>query len=183
MPLILSCTCVYSLFSLEESSTVLEEWLITQEEKLQEIEKDETKLEDLYKTLLMQRYRCLRALPKEDCSMLLQEVDVCSFVVFFREEFDSLAQLANSLREAGLTGDGTISETSGLISRYHTLVTSVSEMAGNSQGLPVEGQNFEELAQDMSSWIKRLEKAVNSLRSQESELPPDERSNQIKVLC
>uniref|UniRef100_A0A8B9BTJ4 Spectrin repeat containing nuclear envelope protein 2 n=1 Tax=Anser brachyrhynchus TaxID=132585 RepID=A0A8B9BTJ4_9AVES len=141
------------LSSLEESSTVLEEWLITQEEKLQEIEKDETKLEDLYKTLLMQR-----------------------------EEFDSLAQLANSLREAGLTEDGTISETSGLISRYHTLVTSVSEMAGNSQGLPVEGQNFEELAQDMSSWIKRLEKAVNSLRSQESELPPDERSNQIKEI-
>uniref|UniRef100_A0A8B9BV85 Spectrin repeat containing nuclear envelope protein 2 n=1 Tax=Anser brachyrhynchus TaxID=132585 RepID=A0A8B9BV85_9AVES len=103
----------------------------------------------------LQQYRCLRALPKED---------------------------SNSLREAGLTEDGTISETSGLISRYHTLVTSVSEMAGNSQGLPVEGQNFEELAQDMSSWIKRLEKAVNSLRSQESELPPDERSNQIKEI-
>ncbi|XP_032044123.1 nesprin-2 isoform X1 [Aythya fuligula] len=141
------------LSSLEESSIVLEEWLITQEEKLQEIEKDETKLEDLYKTLLMQR-----------------------------EEFDSLAQLANSLKEAGLTEDGTILETSGLISRYHTLVTNVSEMVGNSQGLPVEGQYFEELAQDISSWIKRLEKAVNNLRSQESELPPDERSNQMKEI-
>lgn len=183
MPLILTCTCVYSLFSLEESSIVLEEWLITQEEKLQEIEKDETKLEDLYKTLLMQRYHYLWALPEEDCSMLLQEIDVCSFVVFFREEFDSLGQLANSLKEAGLTEDGTILETNGLISRYHTLVTNVSEMAGNSQGLAVEGQHFEEIAQDMSSWIKRLEKAVNNLRSQESELPPDERNNQIKVLC
>uniref|UniRef100_A0A8C3BV29 Spectrin repeat containing nuclear envelope protein 2 n=1 Tax=Cairina moschata TaxID=8855 RepID=A0A8C3BV29_CAIMO len=141
------------LSSLEESSIVLEEWLITQEEKLQEIEKDETKLEDLYKTLLMQR-----------------------------EEFDSLGQLANSLKEAGLTEDGTILETNGLISRYHTLVTNVSEMAGNSQGLAVEGQHFEEIAQDMSSWIKRLEKAVNNLRSQESELPPDERNNQIKEI-
>uniref|UniRef100_A0A8B9SQ23 Spectrin repeat containing nuclear envelope protein 2 n=1 Tax=Anas platyrhynchos TaxID=8839 RepID=A0A8B9SQ23_ANAPL len=124
----------------------------------------------------------LSSLEEKDCSMLLQEIDVCSFVVFFREEFDSLAQLANSLKEAGLTEDGTILETSGLISRYHTLVTNVSEMVGNSEGQEVEGQHFEELAQDMSSCIKRLEKAVNNLRSQESELPPDERSNQIKEI-
>ncbi|NXK56413.1 SYNE2 protein, partial [Chauna torquata] len=142
------------LSSLEESSTVLEEWLTTQEEELQEIRKDETKLENFYKTLLMQR-----------------------------EPFDSLAQLANSLRETGLTEDETISETDDLISRYETLMTHVSEMAGNSRRLPVEGQNFEELAQDMSSWIKRLEKAVNNLSSQEGELPPDERINQIKEIA
>lgn len=59
MPLILTCTSIYSLFSLQESSTVLEKWLTTQEKKLQEIKKDETKLENLYKTLLMQRYCCL----------------------------------------------------------------------------------------------------------------------------
>ncbi|NXI70462.1 SYNE2 protein, partial [Anseranas semipalmata] len=141
------------LSSLEESSTVLEEWLTTQEEKLQEIQKDETKLENLYKTLIMQR-----------------------------EPFDSLAQVANSLRETGLTEDETVSETNDLINRYQTLMTHVREMAGNTQKLPVEGQNFEELAQDMSSWIKRLEKAVNNLSSQESELPPDERINQIKEI-
>ncbi|XP_054017708.1 nesprin-2 [Dryobates pubescens] len=139
------------LSSLEESSTVLEEWLTAQEEKLQEIKKDETKLENFYKTLLMQR-----------------------------KLFDSMAQLANSLGEAGLT-DETISEASGLISRYHTLTTHVSEMAGNTERLPVEG-HFEELAWDVSCWIQKLEEAVNNLSSQESELPPDKRITQIKEI-
>uniref|UniRef100_A0A8C0F857 Spectrin repeat containing nuclear envelope protein 2 n=1 Tax=Bubo bubo TaxID=30461 RepID=A0A8C0F857_BUBBB len=118
------------LSSLEESSTVLEEWLTAQEEKLEETKKDETKL-------------------------------------------------TNSLREAGLT-DETIAEASDLISRYQTLIAHVSEMAGNTERLPVEGQNFEELAQDVSCWIKKLEEAVNNLSSQENELPSDERINQIK---
>ncbi|KAM7109858.1 nesprin-2 [Ciconia maguari] len=141
------------LSSLEESSMVLEEWLTAQEEKLKEIKKDETKLENFYKTLLMQR-----------------------------KPFDSMAQLANSLREAGLTEYETISEANDLISRYKTLITHVSEMAGNTERLPVEGQNFEELAQDVSCWIKKLEEAVNNLSSQESELPSDERINQIKEI-
>ena len=64
MPLILTCVCIYTLFSLEESSTVLEEWLTAQEEKLEEIKKDETKLENFYKTLLIQRYCFLWSLSK-----------------------------------------------------------------------------------------------------------------------
>ncbi|XP_065605086.1 nesprin-2 isoform X2 [Cyrtonyx montezumae] len=145
-------TSLQQLNSLQESSTVLEKWLTTQEEKLKEIKKDETKLENLYKTLLMQR-----------------------------EPFDSLAQLANSLREFGLTEDEIISETSDLVSRYQILMTHVNEMAGNTQGLAVE-EHFKELAQDMSSWIKKLEKAISDLSSQESELSPDERINQIKEI-
>ncbi|XP_076201734.1 nesprin-2 isoform X1 [Aptenodytes patagonicus] len=147
------CASLQQLSSLEESTTVLEEWLTAQEEKLKEIKKDETKLENFYKTLLMQR-----------------------------KPFDSMAQLANSLREAGLTEHETTSEASDLISRYQTLITHVSEMAGNTERLPVEGQNFEELAQDVSCWIKKLEEAVNNLSSQESELPSDERINQIKEI-
>ncbi|XP_009068906.1 PREDICTED: nesprin-2-like, partial [Acanthisitta chloris] len=141
------------LSSLEESSTVLEEWLTTQEEKLKEIKKDETKLEDFYKTLLMQR-----------------------------KPLDSMVQLANSLREAGLTESETISEPSNLVSRYHTLITRVSGMAGNTERLPGEGHNFEELAQDVSCWIKKLEEAVNKLSSEESELPSAERIHQIKEI-
>uniref|UniRef100_A0A663F3C4 Spectrin repeat containing nuclear envelope protein 2 n=1 Tax=Aquila chrysaetos chrysaetos TaxID=223781 RepID=A0A663F3C4_AQUCH len=141
------------LSSLEESSTILEEWLTAQEEKLKEIKKDETKLENFYKTLLIQR-----------------------------KPFDSMAQLANSLRDAGLTEYETISEASDLISRYQTLITAVSEMAGNTERLPVEGQNFEELVQDVSCCIKKLEEAVNNLSSQESELPSEERINQIKEI-
>ncbi|XP_042654923.1 nesprin-2 isoform X2 [Tyto alba] len=140
------------LSSLKENSTILEEWLTAQEEKLEEIKKDETKLENFYKTLLMQR-----------------------------KPFDSIAQLASSLREAGLT-DETVSEATDLISRYQTLKTHVSEMSGNTERLPVEGQNFEELAQDVSSWIRKLEEAVNNLSSQENELPSDKRIDQIKEI-
>ncbi|KAM6130878.1 nesprin-2 [Pterocles gutturalis] len=141
------------LSGLEESSMVLDEWLTAQEEKLKKIKKDETKLENFYKTLLMQR-----------------------------KSFDSVAQLTNSLKEAGLTEDETISEASDLISKYQKLITHVSEMAGNTERLPVEGQNFEELAQDVSCWIKKLKEAVNNLSSQESELSSDERINQIKEI-
>ncbi|XP_064278968.1 nesprin-2 isoform X2 [Passer domesticus] len=141
------------LSSLEESSMALEEWLSAQEEKVKEVNKDDTELEDVYKTLLMQR-----------------------------KPFDSLAQLSNSLGEAGLTGYETLSEASNLISRYHALTTRVSEMAGNTERLPVEGQNFEDLAQDVSCWIKKLEEALNKMSSQGSELPSDERINQIKEI-
>ncbi|OWK58801.1 Nesprin-2 [Lonchura striata] len=139
--------------SLEESSMALEEWLSAQEEKVKEMNKDDTELEDVYKTLLMQR-----------------------------KPFDSLAQLSNSLGEAGLTEYETLSEASNLISRYHALITRVSEMAGNTERLPVEGQHFEDLAQDVSCWIKKLEEALNQMRSQGSELPSDERINQIKAI-
>ncbi|KAM4667357.1 nesprin-2 [Amazona ochrocephala] len=141
------------LSSLKESTTVLEGWLTAQEEKLKEIKNNETKLEKLYTTLLMHR-----------------------------KPFDSMAQLANSLREAGLTEYQTVSEASDLISRYQTLITHVSEMTGNTERLPVEGQYFEELAQDVSCWIKKLEEAISELRSQESELPSGERINQVKEI-
>lgn len=62
MPLILTCVHIYTPFSLEESITVLEEWLTAQELKLEEMKKDETKLENFYKTLLTQRYRFLWSL-------------------------------------------------------------------------------------------------------------------------
>uniref|UniRef100_A0A8C0ZEM2 Spectrin repeat containing nuclear envelope protein 2 n=1 Tax=Cyanistes caeruleus TaxID=156563 RepID=A0A8C0ZEM2_CYACU len=137
------------LSSLEESSMALEEWLSAQEEKVKEINKDDTELENVYKTL---------------------------------KPFDSLAQLSNSLREAGLAEYETLSEASSLISRYHALITRVSEMAGNTERLPVEGQNFEGLAQDVSCWIKKLEEALNKMSSQGSELPSDERIIQIKEI-
>uniref|UniRef100_A0A8C5JEC2 Spectrin repeat containing nuclear envelope protein 2 n=1 Tax=Junco hyemalis TaxID=40217 RepID=A0A8C5JEC2_JUNHY len=124
------------LSSLEESSMALKEWLSAQEEKVKEINKDDTELEDL----------------------------------------------SNSLEEAGLTEYETLSEASNLISRYHALITRVSEMAGNAERLAVEGQNFEDLAQDVSCWIKKLEEALNKMSSQGRELPSDERINQIKEI-
>lgn len=62
MLLILTCVYIYTPFSLEESITVLEEWLTAQELKLEEMKKDETKVENFYKTLLTQRYQFLWSL-------------------------------------------------------------------------------------------------------------------------
>lgn len=77
MPFILTYVCIYILFSLEESGTVLEGWLTAQEEKLKEIKNDETKLEKLYRTLLAQRYCFLWSLSK-NCLLktLSQQIDV-----------------------------------------------------------------------------------------------------------
>lgn len=117
--------------------------------------------------------------------MLSQQIDVDSFFffLFFRKPFDSLAQLAHFLKEGRLMEYETLSEASNLISRYHALIARVSEMTGNTERLPVKGPSFEDLAQDLSCCIKKLEEALNKMSSQESELPSDERINQIKVLC
>lgn len=64
VPLILTLVSIYTSFSLEESIMALEEWLSAQEEKVKEIGKDATELEDVYKTLLMQRYWVFWSLSK-----------------------------------------------------------------------------------------------------------------------
>lgn len=56
MPLILTWICVFTSFSLEETSMALEEWLSAQEGRVKEIDKDDAELENVYETLLMQRY-------------------------------------------------------------------------------------------------------------------------------
>ncbi|XP_044871388.1 nesprin-2 isoform X3 [Mauremys mutica] len=141
------------LIRLQEDSSGLKEWLTIQEEKLPETKNEKIKLENFYQMLIKQR-----------------------------ESFDSLSQLANSLRESGFTRDETVSESSHLISRYQELQTHISEALGISQTWSMEEQNFEALAQNMSSWIKRLKESVIGLSSQQGELPLEERIHQIKEI-
>uniref|UniRef100_A0A8C3ID28 Spectrin repeat containing nuclear envelope protein 2 n=1 Tax=Chrysemys picta bellii TaxID=8478 RepID=A0A8C3ID28_CHRPI len=143
------------LIRLQEDSSGLKEWLTIQEEKLPETKNEKIKLENIH------------------CD---------SFVVFFRDSFDSLSQLSNSLRESGFTRDETVSESSHLISRYQELQTHISEALGISQTRSMERQNFEALAQNMSSWIKRLKDSVIGLSSREGKLPLEERIHQIKEI-
>ncbi|XP_039390571.1 nesprin-2 isoform X4 [Mauremys reevesii] len=141
------------LIRLQEDSSGLKEWLTIQEEKLPETKNENIKLENFYQMLIKQR-----------------------------ESFDSLSQLANSLRESGFTRDETVSESSHLISRYQELQTHISEALGISQTRSMEEQNFEALAQNMSSWIKRLKESVIGLSSRQDELPLEERIHQIKEI-
>lgn len=54
----------------------LEEWLSAQEEKVKEISKDDTELENVYKTLLMQRYWVFWSLSK---NCLLNKIVSCCY--------------------------------------------------------------------------------------------------------
>ncbi|XP_074986041.1 nesprin-2 isoform X2 [Caretta caretta] len=141
------------LIRLQEDSSGLKEWLTIQEEKLPETKNEKIKLENFYQMLIKQR-----------------------------ESFHSLSQLANSLRESGFTRDETVSKFSHLISRYQELQTHVSEALGITQTQSMEGQNFEALVQNMSSWIKRLKESVIGLSSREGKLPLEERIHQIKEI-
>ncbi|XP_074921846.1 nesprin-2 [Chelonoidis abingdonii] len=141
------------LIRLQEDSSGLKEWLTIQEEKLPETKNEKIKLENFYQMLIKQR-----------------------------ESFNSLSQLANSLKESGFTRDETVSESRHLISRYQELQTHISEALGISQTRSMEGQNFEALAQNMSSWIKRLKESVIGLSSWQGELPLEERIHQIKEI-
>ncbi|XP_034623710.1 nesprin-2 isoform X2 [Trachemys scripta elegans] len=141
------------LIRLQEDSNGLKEWLTIQEEKLPETKNEKIKLENFYQMLIKQR-----------------------------DSFDSLSQLSNSLRESGFTRDETVSESSHLISRYQELQTHISEALGISQTRSMERQNFEALAQNMSSWIKRLKDSVIGLSSREGKLPLEERIHQIKEI-
>ncbi|XP_074852445.1 nesprin-2 isoform X5 [Carettochelys insculpta] len=141
------------LLRLQEDNNGLKEWLTIQEEKVLESKNEKIKLEHFYQMLIKQR-----------------------------ESFDSLSQLANSLRDSGFTKDETVSESSHLISRYEELWTSVSEILGPTQTFSMEGRNFEALAQKMSSWINRLKESVIGLNSLEDKLPLEERIHQIKEI-
>uniref|UniRef100_A0A8C3T368 Spectrin repeat containing nuclear envelope protein 2 n=1 Tax=Chelydra serpentina TaxID=8475 RepID=A0A8C3T368_CHESE len=141
------------LIRLQEDSSSLKEWLTIQEEKLPETKNEKIKLENFYQMLIKQR-----------------------------ESFDSLSQLANSLRESGFTRDETVSESSHLISWYQELQTHTSKALGITQTRSMERQNFEALAQNMSSRIKRLKESVIGLSSREGELPLEERIHQIKEI-
>ncbi|XP_075782511.1 nesprin-2 isoform X2 [Pelodiscus sinensis] len=147
------CASLQQLIRLQEDNSGLKEWLTIQEETWLETKNEKIKLESLYQMLIKQR-----------------------------EAFDSLSQLANSLRESGFTRDERVSESHHLISRYQELQTRVSEILGVTQTLSMEGQNFEALAQKMSSWIKRLNESVIGLGSLEGELPLEERIHQIKEI-
>uniref|UniRef100_A0A8C4VGV8 Spectrin repeat containing nuclear envelope protein 2 n=1 Tax=Gopherus evgoodei TaxID=1825980 RepID=A0A8C4VGV8_9SAUR len=177
----------------EASVNQLSNWVRDQEAELQSITSKCQKQEKKLRASLQQLIRL-----QEDSSGLKEWLTVQEeklpetknekiklenfYQMLIKESFDSLSQLANSLRESGFTRDETVSESSHLISRYQELQTQISEALGISQTRSMEGQNFEALAQNMSSWIKRLKESVIGLSSRQGELPLEERIHQIKEI-
>uniref|UniRef100_A0A674JUY9 Spectrin repeat containing nuclear envelope protein 2 n=1 Tax=Terrapene triunguis TaxID=2587831 RepID=A0A674JUY9_9SAUR len=177
----------------EASVNQLSSWVRDQEAELQSVTSKCQKQEKKLRASLQQLIRL-----QEDSSGLKEWLTIQEeklpetknekiklenfYQMLIKDSFDSLSQLANSLRESGFTRDETVSESSHLISRYQELQTHISEALGISQTRSMERQNFEALAQNMSSWIKRLKDSVIGLSSREGKLPLRERIHQIKEI-
>ncbi|XP_033028646.1 nesprin-2 [Lacerta agilis] len=131
----------------------LEEWLSLQEKKWQENQEGKPRLEHFYQILLKQR-----------------------------ESFDSLAWLASSLRDSGLSKEEVVLVTPQLVDRYKTLLTCVCKSLDVSQVLSAEENNFEELGQNMIRWVQRLKDTVLGLSSKESKAAPEESLEKIKEI-
>ncbi|XP_060127420.1 nesprin-2 isoform X2 [Zootoca vivipara] len=131
----------------------LEEWLSLQEKKWQENQEEKPRLEHFYQILLKQR-----------------------------ESFDSLAWLANSLRDSGLSKEEVVLVNPQLVDRYKTLLTCVCKSLDVSQVLLAEENNFEELAQNMIRWMQRLKDTILGLSSMESKAALEESLEKIKEI-
>ncbi|XP_029453986.1 nesprin-2 isoform X2 [Rhinatrema bivittatum] len=104
-------------------------------------------------------------------------------IMGYREAFDSLEQLANSLRELGFTEDEKVTKSCQLFRRYQALLTRVSEKLGLTQELSKQVQKFKEVAQSISAWIDKVRPSLDSLKSVEGNKSQlEEKTHQMKEI-
>uniref|UniRef100_A0A2K6FJQ6 Nesprin-2 n=1 Tax=Propithecus coquereli TaxID=379532 RepID=A0A2K6FJQ6_PROCO len=143
--------CLQQLLRLQDDHRNLSKWLTNQEEKWKEMEESGEKAE-LF----------------------------CQAFARKREQFESLAQLNNSLKEYGLTGEEVITESTCLIDRYQTLLRDLSEIEEEDKLPPAEDQSFNDLADDVIHWIREIKESLMVLNSSEGKMPLEERIQKIK---
>lgn len=100
----------------------------------------------------------------------------------YREQFESMAQLNNSLKEYGLTEEEEIiMESTHLTDRYQTLLRQLCEIDEDNKLLPAEDQSFKDLAHDVMCWITGIKESLMVLNSSEGKMTLEERIQKIKV--
>lgn len=100
----------------------------------------------------------------------------------YREQFESVARMNDSLKEHGLTGEEeTIKESTQLIDRYQTLLRQLHEIEEEDKSVPAEDQSFNDLVHDVAHWIKEIKEFLMALNSSEGKMPLEERIQKIKV--
>ncbi|XP_067324598.1 nesprin-2 [Anolis sagrei] len=99
-----------------------------------------------------------------------------------RESFDFLAWLINSLRSSGFTCDEVVLESAQLVSKYKMLLGHIRKNLAVSKVLSAEGKNFEDLAQNVFSWVQKVNELVLTLSSEDSKTPLEEKLRQIKEI-
>uniref|UniRef100_A0A2I3RXS6 Spectrin repeat containing nuclear envelope protein 2 n=1 Tax=Pan troglodytes TaxID=9598 RepID=A0A2I3RXS6_PANTR len=107
----------------------------------------------------------------------------CQALARKREQFESVAQLNNSLKEYGFTEEEEIiMESTCLMDRYQTLLRQLSEIEEEDKLSPTEDQSFNDLAHDVIHWIKEIKESLMVLNSSEGKMPLEERIQKIKEI-
>uniref|UniRef100_A0A2K6TJ47 Spectrin repeat containing nuclear envelope protein 2 n=1 Tax=Saimiri boliviensis boliviensis TaxID=39432 RepID=A0A2K6TJ47_SAIBB len=142
------------LLRLQDDHRNLSKWLMNQEEKWKGMEESGEKTELFYHGLARKR-----------------------------EQFESVAQLNNSLKEFGFTEEEEIiMESTCLMDRYQTLLRQLSEIEEEDKLPPMEDQSFNDLAHDVIHWIKEIKESLMVLNSSEGKMPLEERIQKIKEI-
>ncbi|XP_006756776.1 PREDICTED: nesprin-2 [Myotis davidii] len=139
------------LLRLQDDHRNLSKWLTNQEEKWKEMEQSGEKTELL-------------------CQALARK----------REQFETVAQRNNSLKECGLTEEEEIIlESTHLIERYQALLRQIEE---EDKLPPTKDQSFDDLAQDVIHWIAGIKESLMVLNSSEGQMPLEETIQKIKEI-
>ncbi|XP_037688490.1 nesprin-2 isoform X2 [Choloepus didactylus] len=141
------------LLRLQDDHRNLSKWLSNQEEKWKETEESGEKTELFYQALARKR-----------------------------EQFESLTQLNNSLKEYGLTEEELITESTHLNDRYQTLLRQLCAIEEENKLPPAEDQCFNDLASDVVHWITEIKESLMVLNSSEGKMPLEERIQKIKEI-
>ncbi|XP_059135375.1 nesprin-2 isoform X3 [Peromyscus eremicus] len=142
------------LLRLDDDCRSLSKWLTNQEEKWKEREPAGEKTDLFYQALTRKR-----------------------------EQFETVARLNDSLKEHGLTqAEETVKESTHLIDRYQTLLRQLHEIEEEDKIPPAEDQSFNDLAHDVTHWIKEIKESLMALNSSEGKMPLEERIQKIKEI-
>ncbi|KAI4540669.1 hypothetical protein MG293_009710 [Ovis ammon polii] len=146
--------CLQQLLRLRNDHRNLSKWLTNQEEIWKEMEGTREKTE-LF------------------CQALARK----------REQFESMAQLNNSVKQYGITEEEEIvTESTHLVDRYQTLLRQICETDKEDKLLPDEDQSFNDLAHDVIHWITGIKESLMVLNSSEGKMPLEERIHKIKEI-
>ncbi|XP_076978529.1 nesprin-2 isoform X1 [Tamandua tetradactyla] len=145
--------CLQQLLRLQDDHRNLSEWLSNQEEKWKETEESGEKTELFYQALARKR-----------------------------EQFESLNQLNDSLKEYGLAEEELITESTHLNDKYQTFLKQICEIEEEDKSPPAEDQSFNGLAHDVVHWITGIKESLMVLNSSEGKMPLEERIQKIKEI-
>ncbi|EPY86172.1 hypothetical protein CB1_000324018 [Camelus ferus] len=100
-----------------------------------------------------------------------------------REQFESMAQLSNSVKEYGFTEEEEIvMESTRLTDRYQTLLRQICETDEEDKLHPAEVQPLHDLEHDVIHWITGIKESLMVLNSSEGRMPLEERIQKIKEI-